>query len=170
MVLVLLLLSLLVFPSVVVTSLHGVRFLVVLFLGFFTGSYELLRWFSRVSVCVQFHIAAINDVDTSRDFAEPLAPTKEAQVWSYSWIRIGLFCFAERTQCKQRLRRCERAWNCMDSDRVCWNFNQESRLTQMYGEALSCLQDGQIEKAQSLFQSILQDPISIKAQVRSTGL
>jgi calcineurin-binding protein cabin-1 len=68
----------------------------------------------------QFHIAAINDVDASRDFAEPLAPTKEAQ---------------------------------------------ESRLTQMYGEALSCLQHGQIENAQSLFQSILQDPISIKAQV-----
>ncbi|XP_024373289.1 calcineurin-binding protein 1 isoform X1 [Physcomitrium patens] len=67
-----------------------------------------------------FHIAAINDVDTSRDFSEPLAPTKEAQ---------------------------------------------ESRLTQMYGEALSHLQHGQIEKAQSLFQSILQDPISIKAQV-----
>lgn len=36
----------------------------------------------------------------------------------------------------------------------------------MYGEALSHLQHGQIEKAQSLFQSILQDPISIKAQVR----
>ncbi|KAG0581073.1 hypothetical protein KC19_4G222800 [Ceratodon purpureus] len=67
-----------------------------------------------------FHIAAINDVDASRDFAEPLAPTKEAQ---------------------------------------------ESRLTQMYGEALSCLQYGQIENAQKLFQSILQDPISIKAQV-----
>lgn len=67
-----------------------------------------------------FHIAAINDVDASRDFAEPLAPTKEAQ---------------------------------------------ESRLTQMYGEALSCLQHGQIENAQCLFQSILQDPISIKAQV-----
>lgn len=42
---------------------------------------------------------------------------------------------------------------------------QESRLTQLYGEALSQLQSGQLERAQSLFQAILQDPISIKAQV-----
>lgn len=43
---------------------------------------------------------------------------------------------------------------------------QESRLTQMYGEALSHLQAGQVEKAQNLFRTILEDPISVKAQVR----
>lgn len=36
----------------------------------------------------------------------------------------------------------------------------------MYGEALSHLQAGQVEKAQNLFRTILEDPISVKAQVR----
>ncbi|CAN5976218.1 unnamed protein product [Sphagnum jensenii] len=45
---------------------------------------------------------------------------------------------------------------------------QESWLTQMYGEALSHLQQGQFVEAQMLFQAILEDPISLKAQVVNT--
>jgi calcineurin-binding protein cabin-1 len=44
---------------------------------------------------------------------------------------------------------------------------QESWLTQMYGEALSHLQQGQFVEAQMLFQAILEDPISLKAQIEN---
>jgi calcineurin-binding protein cabin-1 len=44
---------------------------------------------------------------------------------------------------------------------------QESWLTQMYGEALLHLQQGQFVEAQMLFQAILEDPISLKAQIEN---
>lgn len=97
---------------------------------------------------MQFTFAAINDEDSSDDDFHFDAPTKEAQVW-HAFSVVESFDSSEDYSSLQ----------------LFLNSVQEFHLTEMYEDALTRLHAGELESARDLLQSILQNPLLLRAQV-----